>query len=323
MKWFISEFNKRAWQLINKFVLENAPGVTLVYGPRGVGKSALLRCLYQQTQLKYGSQMTDGLSFARQYAYAAHENKFNEFRQRYRMTPLLLIDDLQTIAGKLKSIEELHYTYEAVISHGGKLVISFEADSPNLDFLGERLASRFLSGVVIPIDPPLKHELERYLLDYIHAQRLYVDPNVVDLIAERTYNLTDVIRTITQFVEFAETCQDELSFTCFQAYWEKEVNKRNSSVEPNNIMRIVSQIMGIPVEKLLSSDRKHQVNEARQMAIYTIRTLCQLSYPALGRCFNRNHNTMITAYNKMYEKLAKDQELYEKYKLILKAFKSN
>lgn len=322
MKWFISEFNARALRLIKGYQLDKAPGVSLIYGPRGVGKSALLRYLYQQTELKHGSQITDALSFARQYAYAAHENKFKLFRQRYRTTQLLIIDDLQCIAGKLKTIEELHYTYEYIIGNGGKMVISVEADLPHLEFLGERLSSRFLSGIVIPISRPLKNELERFLMDYIHAKRLYLDKSVLGAIAERTDNLTDAIKSITQFVEFAELHQDELSLSCFQAYWKKEVSNRNSVADPTNIIRIVSQTMEIPVEQLLSSDRKQQVNEARQMAIYVIRTLCKLSYPALGSYFNRSHNTMIASCNKLHEKLANDQELNRKYELIINTFKS-
>ncbi|GAB6151812.1 DnaA/Hda family protein [Desulfosporosinus burensis] len=322
MKWFISDFNCRAWRMIKGYQLENAPGVTLIYGPRGIGKSALLRYLYQKIELKHESQMTDALSFARQYAYAAHENKFNLFRQRYRTAELLLIDDLQSLTGKSKSIEELHYTYEHVIGNGGKMVVSVEAELLNLEFLGERLASRFLSGVVIPVHRPLNHELELFLMDYIHAKRLYLDNSVVSVISECTDNLADAISTITQFIQFAEVCQDELSLSCFQAYWEKQISDRNSVADPINIMRVVSKTMGISLEELQSPDRKQQVNEARQMAIYAIRTLCKLSYPALGSYFNRNHNTMITSFNKMHEKLAKDEELNKKYQSIINTFKA-
>ena len=135
----------------------------------------MLRNIYQHIGLKEGSIFTDALSFARQYAYAAQDNKLNLFRQRYRSTQLLLIDDLQFLAGKAKTIEELHYTYEYVIGNGGKMVITLEADSPQLEFLGERLASRFLSGVVIPIERPHENEIERFLNEYIHEKHLFMD----------------------------------------------------------------------------------------------------------------------------------------------------
>lgn len=322
MNWFLSEFNIRAWRLIKNYEPENAPGVTLIYGPRGIGKSAMLRYLYQHISLNGGSIFTDALSFSRQYAYAAQDNKLNPFRQRYRSTQLLLIDDLQFFEGKVKTIEELHYTYEYVIGNGGKMVITLEADLPQLEFLGERLASRFLSGVVVPINRPLENEMERFLDEYIHQKHLFMDKLVLGVIAERTNNLADAMRVIQQFIQFAELQQDELSLHCFQVYWENEERKRNAVADPMNIIRITAQTMGIPVEELVGPSRKPRVNDARQLAIYTIRTLCQISYPAIACYFNRNHSTMIISYKKMQEKLTKDHELNKKYGIILSVFKA-
>ncbi|MDP4126776.1 MAG: DnaA/Hda family protein, partial [Bacillota bacterium] len=137
MNWFKSDFNIRAWRLIEKYNLEKAPGVTLIYGSEGVGKSTMLRLLYQRIGVEKRGILTDSLSFARQYAYSAQENKLNMFRQRYRSARLLLIDDLQFLAGKVKTIEELHFTYEYIIGNGGKMVITLEANGPQLEFLGE------------------------------------------------------------------------------------------------------------------------------------------------------------------------------------------
>ncbi|EHQ90145.1 DnaA ATPase domain-containing protein [Desulfosporosinus youngiae] len=320
MNWFISDFNIRACRLVKYYKLEKAPDVTLLYGPRGVGKSALLRYLYQKNEPEQGMLMTDALAFARQYAYSAQENKLDVFRKRHRSVRLLLIDDLQFLAGKAKTIEELHYTYEYIIENGGKMVITMEADLPVLDFLGERLASRFLSGVVIPIAGPETDELERFLEGYIREKRLFMDTSVLSLIAGRTDNLADALLCLRKFIQFAELQQEELSLTCFQAYWEQEESKKNNSADPMNIIRNVSETMGIPVEELLSASRKTKVNEAREMAIYIIRTLCNCSYPEIGRYFNRNHNTIIMSHKKMQGKLAKDQELKTKYELILNGF---
>ena len=321
MNWFLSEFNIRAWRLIKNYEPQKAPSITLIYGPRGLGKTAMLHNVYQHVGSKGGSIFTDALSFARQYAYAAQNNKLNVFRQRYRSTQLLLIDDLQFLAGKAKTIEELHYTYEYVIGNGGKMVIAIEADSPQLEFLGERLASRFLSGVVIPIEPPLASEINRFLAEYVYEKHLFVDESVLEVIAERIDNLADAKMVMKNFVQFAELQQDELSLACFQVYWEKEEIKRNAVANPKNIIRIAAQTMGVAVEELLGPGRTPRVNEARQLAIYTIRTLCQISYPSIACYFNRNHNTVLMAFNKMQDKLANDQELYSKYVIILNAFK--
>lgn len=320
LNWFLSEFNIRIWRLIKQYELEKAADVTLIYGRKGLGKTAMLSHLYQRRGHHRGGILTDAMAFAHQYAYAAQENKLNAFRQRYRTTRLLLIDDLQLLKGKVKTIEELHYTYEYVIGNGGKMVITLEADLPQLDFLGERLASRLLSGMVIPIAVPLVNELELFMVEYCHHKQLFIDPEVMGTIATRIDNLADAMRIMEQFVEFAELRQDELSLYCFQEYWNYRERKLNRTLEPMNIIKVAAHTMGIPVRELVGPSRKPKVNEAREMAIYIIRTLCQISYPALACYFNRNHSTMISSYKKMQDKLTKDHALGEIYNTILKAF---
>lgn len=322
LNWFISDFNIRACRLVKYFKFENAPSVTLIYGPRGVGKSSLLQYLYQKEELAKKRLITDALVFARQYAYAAQEKKLKCFRERYRSTSLLLLDDLQCLAGKAKTIEELYHTYEYISERGGKLVITLEADILALDFLGERLASRFLSGVVMPIDQPQVMELEGFLEEYIREKRLFMDNLIISLIAGKTANLADAISTVDKFIQFAESQQDELSLACFQSFWEKRESIKRQTADPMNIIRKVSQTMGISVEELLSTSRKPKVNEAREMAVFIIRKLCHISYPVIGCYFNRSHNTIIMSYKKMQAKLVDDEELNDKYQEVLKAFKS-
>lgn len=317
MNWFLSDFNIRAWRLIRNYEPEKAADVTLIYGQKGLGKTAMLHYLHQHRGQHVGGVLADAKAFARQYAFAAQDNKLSQFRQRYRTTQLLLIDDLQFLEGKVKTIEELHYTYEYVIANGGKLVITLEADYPHLEFLGERLASRFLSGVVILIAAPLVDEIKCFLVEFIQQEHLFIDPEVLGIIATRTSNLADALKIIIQFVEFAELQQDELSYQCFQAYWEDKERKTNMAIEPMNIIRIAAQITEITVEEIVGTSRKPRVNEARELAIYIIRTLCQISYPSIASYFNRTHSSMISSYKKMQKKLTDDYELEKIYNNII------
>ncbi|TGE36811.1 chromosomal replication initiator DnaA [Desulfosporosinus fructosivorans] len=320
MNLFLSEFNIRAWRLIKHYELEKAADVTLIYGKKGLGKTSILRYLHEHRGQHERGILADALAFAHQYAYAAQDNKLNSFRQRYRRTRLLLIDDLQVLEGKVKTIEELHYTYEYVIENGGKMVITLEGDTPNLEFLGKRLASRFLSGVAVPIAVPLDNELERFMVEYIQQKHLFMDQEIPGMIANLTDNLAEALKIIEQFIEFAVLQENELSLQCFQAYWETRVRKGNNATEPINIIKQVAQSMEIPVDELLGPSRKPRVNEAREMAIYAIRMLCQISYPAIACYFNRNHSTMIISHKKMQEKLTKDHRLEQIYNTIIKVF---
>ncbi len=320
MNLFLSEFNIKAWRLIRHYELEKAADVTLIYGNKGLGKTSMLRYLLQHGGQQEGGILADATGFARQYAYAAQENQLNSFRQRYRTTRLLLIDDVQNLEGKVKTIEELHYTYEYVIGNGGKMVITLEGDFPYLQFLGERLASRFLSGVVIPIAQPLVNEIERFIEEYIQNKHLFMDREIPGKIANSTDDLAEVLSIIEQFIEFAVFQENELSLQCFDAYWETRVRKINNATEPLNIIKLVARTMKIPIEQLVGPSRKPRVNEAREMAIYAIRKLCQISYPAIAGYFNRNHSTMIISYKKMQGKLTKDHELEQIYNSIIKVF---
>lgn len=319
MNWFKSDFNIRAWRLITYYNIEEAPNVILIYGLRGVGKSVMLHDLFKRVGVTVGGILTDSLSFSRQYAYAAQENKLNLFRQRYRSTRLLLIDDLQSLVGKIKTIEELYYTYEYVVGNGGKMVIALEGGGPQLEFLGERLASRFLSGMVLPIAQPQSVEIERFLDEYCHFKHLIIDKRVLQNISERENNLADAVQVIKQFVQFAESQQNALSFQCFQAYREQEINRQDTMASPMNIIRITALTMGVSREELLGPTRKPKVNEARLMAIYVIRTLAKIPFHEIGMYFNRRHSTIISAYKKMEERLINDPDLYDKFCVIINA----
>lgn len=320
MNWFLSEFNIRAWRLIRNYDPQTAPGVTLIYGPKGTGKSTLVRALYQRLGRTPGVILTDGLAFSREYAYAAQEGKLQTFRQRYRRARLIVMDDIQGLSGKQKTIEELHVTFDYLMENKGKCVLTLEDAALDVAFLGEHLASRFLSGVAISLDHPSVIEIERFLEEHIQSLRLVMDNTVLRLIAERTDNLADAKSALSGFIQFAENTQDALSFSCFKTYWEQVMFQRQRSADPLNILRVTASTMNIPVEDLQGPSRKPKINEARQLAIYLIRTLCYTSYPELGRYFNRQHTTMLAAYQQMHDKLKQDSIIREKYEKILKAF---
>lgn len=321
MNWFISEFNSLAYRFIKDYQPAKAPAVTLIYGPRGVGKSTLLADLYHR-EMNRGALLTDALLFARQYAFAAQADQLQQFRKRHRSLGLLLLDDLQLIAGKVRTIEELHYTYEHLIDNGGKLVVTVEGERPGLDFLSPGLASRLSGGAVLAIKPPHDYEIKRFLENYTHEIRLIIDNSVLKTLSERVGNLADARLQIRKFLQFAERQEDELSSACFQSYWEDEENKRYEAADPVNILSYVSRVMGISAEEIVGLSRKAKVSAAREMAIFSIRTLCNLSYPVIGQYFNRNHNTIMLACQRMAVKLSRDQNLNSTYNSLLKAFKT-
>lgn len=320
MNLFLSNFNLRAWRWVKSYKLETAPNVSLIYGPRGTGKSTILHHLYKNLSFREDGIMTNALAFSRHYAYAAQEGSLHQFRQKYRAIRILILDDIQNLKGKVQTIEELLSTYEYILAKEGKVILALEAELPNLDFLGQRLASRFMSGLIISIDLPQENEILAFVENYIHYKHLFMDRMVPIQIAKLTRNLAEAIKIISEFTQYAELHQDALSLDCFLAYWEEKNRKKRIIASPNNIIRITGQIMNIPVEDIIGPTRKPDVNKARQLSIYLIKTLCQISFPQIASYFNRKHPTMITAYQKAQEMLKANQDFKNSYVRISNYF---
>ncbi|MFZ3102029.1 MAG: DnaA/Hda family protein [Desulfitobacteriaceae bacterium] len=323
MRLFVSNFNSLIYQTIDNFNFINAPQVTLIYGPQGLGKTTVLNLLYQRMfKKKISVKLVNARNFTQEYAYAAQENMLDSFRERFRTPKLLLIDDLQLLARKPKTQVELLYTYEHIIEREGKMIISLEADFPELNFLGKALASRFLGGLVLTVKPPLSEEMEEFIDYYLDQRRLIMEREAVQCLASLVCNLKMAISSINKFIEFAELRQVALTLKYFQEFWSKLEETDSRKLETVNVIRVTAEVMGSTVEELIGFKRTPKIAEARQLAIYTSRFLCQSSYPEIGRWFSRGHGAIIYACQQMDKKLALDNALKQRFETILKFFRN-
>lgn len=321
MRLFVSNFNSLIYQAIDNFNFVNTPQVTLIYGPQGLGKTTILNMFYQRMRKKRISvELVNARAFAQEYAYAAQENMLDSFRARFRSPKLLLIDDLQLLARKPKTLVELLYTYEHIIEREGKIIICLEAEFPELNFLGKGLASRFLGGLVLTVKQPLSEEMEEFINYYLDKRRLIMEREAVQCLASLVCNLKMAINSINKFVEFAESRQVALTLKYFREFWSELEDAKSRELEPVNVLRVTAEVMGSTVEELLGFKRTPRIAEARQLAIYTIRFLCQSSYPEIGRSFSRGHGTIIYACQQMDKKLTLDNALKQRFETIIKVF---
>ncbi|MHB8124799.1 MAG: helix-turn-helix domain-containing protein [Desulfitobacteriaceae bacterium] len=322
MRLYVSNFNSMIYQAIDNFNFYNTPQVTLIYGPPGLGKTTMLNLLYQRMRKnRISAELVNARAFAREYAFAVQQNFLISFRERFRSPKLLLIDDLQLLEGKPKTLVELFYTYEHIIQREGKMVISLTADFPALDFLGKGLASRFLGGLVLTVKQPLNEEMEEFINYYLDKRRLIMEREAVQYLASLVCNLQMVISSIEKFVEFAESRQVALTLKYFQEFWSKLEDTNSHKLEPANVIRVTAEVMGTTVEELLGVKRNPKIAEARQLAIYTIRFLCQNSYPEIGRSFSRGHAAIIYACQQMDKKLILDNALKQRFEAIVRVFR--
>ncbi|MHB1651217.1 MAG: helix-turn-helix domain-containing protein [Desulfitobacteriaceae bacterium] len=342
MNLFVSDFNFLATEAIKRFQVEKWPKVTLIYGPVGVGKTELLRSLYHKIRqvgsipkgslagpLNVGSErvgavLADSLTFAKEYAFAAQEGMLISFRQSYRSARWLLMDDIHLLKGKKKTIEELLHTFEHMMEQGGRAVFTLQAGTPDVEFLGERLASRVKGGLILPVNSPERLELASYVA-YLLNRRLspmLKETSVGEIITElasHVENLRAAQEVLDKFILFMAKVPS-LNKDHFEHFWQGFEEEARTTANPENTIRVVAEVCRIPVEDILGNRRTPRIVEARHLAMYVLRKLCHASYTEVGRQFGKEHGTIIHACRGIEAKFSTDDGLRERLEVIYKVF---
>ncbi|HWQ88859.1 MAG TPA: DnaA/Hda family protein, partial [Desulfitobacteriaceae bacterium] len=301
--------------------INNTPPVILIYGPQGLGKTTMLNFLYERIRREgVRTELINAQSFSRKYAYAAQNNLLPVFRKRYRSPQLLVIDDLQILAGKTQTLRELLYTYEHMTEYEGKIVVSLEADTPNLNFLGESLASRYLGGLVLRIRQPAREEMVDFIGYYLDKKYIRMEQDAVQYLAGLVNDLQMVASFLDKVSESAAKKPVAITLENLQLYWSKMEYINCRKTEPKNIIRVTAEVMEISEEDLLGFKRAPKTVEARQLAIHAVRLLCRNSYPEIGRIFSRGHGAIMYACRQIDKKIAQDDTLRQKLEAIVKVF---
>lgn len=322
MVWVTSSFNQIAVNTLQAYRPLHASFSTLVYGPSGVGKTELLLSCFQRLKKQHHVIYVDAQDFARSFAFAAQEGSLTLFRDRLRSTSLLIFDHLETLKGKKQSIEEFLHTYETLFERKARLIVGFRGKISELDFLGEQLCSRLLGGLAIPIHAPTESEMFEYLSRYSHSRYLILEEQVLEQTALRVGNFREAQEFLQGFTRYSERFNEALDIKAFAHYvaWKEKEDYRLPN--PDNIVRRVAELTEVDQAQIYGDQRQTRIREARQLAIYGIRILCQLSYPDIGRHFNKAHSSIIKSCQQFPNQMKENSVWEEKYNLLLQYFRS-
>ena len=274
-----------------------------IYGPPGLGKTHLLCAISNEYSKRFGHAKViyvNGEDFANELIDALSKNNrqiMQNFKEKYRTCDMLLIDDIQFIAGKVATQEEFFHTFNALYEAGKQII--FTADRPPKDMktLEERLTSRFEWGLIVDIQPP-DLELRIAILKRKSEDMGIKIPNeVLFFLAE---NISSNIRQIEGAIKKlnAYSYLNNSGITLELA--KSSIADILSGTEPINVtvekvLSAVSQTFGVPQAELKRKNRTKEVVTARHVAIYVIRNITDLSLPAIGKIFGRDHSTIFSA----------------------------
>ena len=288
-----------------------------IYGNSGLGKTHLLYATInrlRQNNPKIRIIYTKGEDFTNQMVScmlkrkSEDENPMVEFRNKYRTCDVLLIDDIQFIAGKVATQEEFFHTFNALFEEKKQIILTSDRPPREIKPLEERLKTRFEWGLIADIEPPdleLRIAIIKSKADQVG---LKLPDEVLVFLAE---NLRSNIRQIEgaikklgaiHFLQGKEITMEVVQVCLSEFLGDAEP----VSVTVEKIFSAITDRTGIPKADIIGKKREKSVAEARHLAVYLIREMTEMSFPNIGKLFDRDHSTILTSYQKIARKVATD-----------------
>ena len=282
-----------------------------IYGPSGLGKTHLMSAVVNEIRRKKKDLRVvyiKGDEFTNQLIESLAKQEMNKFRERYRNCDILLIDDIQFIAGKVSTQEEFFHTFNALYEEHKQIILSSDRPPKDIQTLEERLKTRFEWGLIADIQPP---DLElRVAIIKKKAEQISVElsDEVLNFLAE---NLRSNIRQIEGAVKKlsalsflkGEKITMETAKSCLS---ELLGGAEPINVTVDKIFTAVFKKYGIKKEDIIGQKRNKDIANARHISIYLIRTITEMSLPNIGKIFNRDHSTVLTSYEKIEKRVFSD-----------------
>ncbi len=278
------------------------PGQTynplFIYGGSGLGKTHLLHAIAHRVharapELKVRYLTTE--QFVNELINSIRRKKMEEFRGAFRALDVLLLDDIQFIAGKERTQEEFFHTFNTLQSAGRQVVFTADRRPADLPGLEERLRSRFLQGLLADVQPPDLETRCAILREKARAAGWELPEEVVLFIARRVQrNVRELEGSLNRILAYAQLTTMPLSVELARtALSDLLPDQRNAS--PSEIIRFVAHHYGVRVSDLKGRSNRRSVALPRQVSMYLIREVLGLSYPEIGRLFGKHHSTVIYA----------------------------
>ena len=325
---FIIGSNNRFAHAAAVAVYEN-PGIKynplFIYGGVGLGKTHLMQAIgnaMYQANNDIKIVYCTGEVFANELVSAIMTDKNESFRKKYRNIDLLLIDDIQFLAGKEKCQEEFFHTFNTLFESGKQIVLTSEKPPKEIPLLEDRLKTRFEMGLSVDIQTP-DYETRLAILKKKAEQERYIIPDeVLVKIATRVKsNIRELEGVFNKLVAYTSFTNNELTDAVVENTIESILVKNTKVITSTLIMKVVCKFFNIKVQDMTSNKRSNSVAFPRQIAMYLCRELANLSFPNIGKDFGgRDHSTVLHAYSKIsneYDKNPETRDLIEDIKKSL------
>jgi len=293
-----------------------------LYGGVGLGKTHLMHSIGNEILKNNRSSKVlyvTSEKFTNQFINAIKDNKNESFRNIYRNIDVLLIDDIQFIAGKERIQEEFFHTFNTLHESGKQIILSSDKPPKDIPLLEDRLKSRFEWGLIADISNPDYETRLAILRKKAQSDNIIIDDDILSNIANRvSSNIRELEGVFNKLVAFSTLAHGPITMEMA----EKSINDISAQgekvISADYIQEVVSKYFNINKKDLKSSKRSNDIVYPRQIAMYLCREVAGMSFPKIGNEFGkRDHSTVMHGYNKIEKELLENNNT----KLIVESVK--
>ncbi len=293
-----------------------------IYGGVGLGKTHLMHAIGNaiikdnpQSKILYVTSER----FMNDFVQSLREGNVQSFKKQYRDIDVLMIDDLQFLAGKGKTQEELFHTYNTLYSQNKQIVLSSDRSPKALATFEERLRSRLSGGMLVDIQRPDYETRLAIVESKARNSTITLDPESLAYIAKNIQkNVRELEGALQRVVGYCEVNKQRPSLEYTKKVLEGVLDRpQQKSIDPQRVIEAVSVYYNLSLEELCGKRRKQEIVRPRQIAMYLLRKENNASFPAIGHQFGgRDHTTAMHACEKITKLLEHDESLMQDINFI-------
>ena len=304
------------------FAVAEQPGIVynplFIYGGSGLGKTHLLHAIGHYTKYLYPNlrvRYVNSEEFTNDFINSIRDDEGSSFKQIYRNVDVLLIDDIQFLAGKEATMEEFFHTFNALYNHQKQIVITSDLPPKQLTGFAERMRSRFGSGLNVDVQPPELETRIAILRKKAQNEILPVRDDVMEYIASHvTANIRELEGALIRASAAASMKKPPEPITLAEAEtYLKDLLSDTGGAEITSalVLSTVAKYFDVSIEDMQSKSRTRTLTNARQVAMYLLRELTEMSLPRIGNDLGgRDHTTVMHAVRKVSAQMAERQTIF-------------
>ena len=290
-----------------------------IYGGVGMGKTHLLNAVGFELKKKKKVMFIPAERFMYQFIKSIKANEMVKFKEYFRNTDILLIDDIQFMNGKEAMQEEFFHTFNALLEKGGQIILSADRPPNKLSRIQERIKSRFSGGLVVDIQKPdlelRKNIIEKKIseLNKLYADKVEISQEIKDFISlEISNSIRELVGAVNRIISFSRIYNKLPNLAETKIVLKDLLNINENKVTIDLIQTLVCRFFKISKNEMLSSRRSRYLVRPRQTAIYLTKILTPKSLPEIGREFsNRDHTTIIHSVKTIEKLKENDKDMAE------------